>query len=98
MPHFGCRHEGSVLRLVPSFIWGEPNLKKTTRFFSFVIHFRMYDTSTCAHVLNSASREAFFVAHAVSVAESATDDVGEDFCVSVGVCSKAGAGLDEIIV
>jgi hypothetical protein len=58
----------------------------------------MYDTSACTHILNTTRWEAFFVSHAVCMSEGSVDDVGKDFGVSVGMGSKAGEGLDEVVV
>lgn len=60
--------------------------------------YRMCDACASRKVLNTASGQRFFVAHAVFVAELALNDVGEDLSVSVWMLAKSRRPLDVVVI
>lgn len=60
--------------------------------------YRMCDACASRKVLNTASGQCFFVAHAVFVAELALNNVGEDLSVSVWMLAKPRGPLDVVVI
>ena len=60
--------------------------------------YRMCDACASRKVLNTASGQCFFVAHAVFVAELALNNVGEDLSVSVWMLAEPRGSLDVIVI
>lgn len=58
----------------------------------------MRDACASRKVLNAASRQCFFVAHAVFMAELTLNNVGKDLSVSVWMLAETRGPLDVIII
>ncbi len=60
--------------------------------------YRMCDACASRKILNAASGQRFFVAHAVFVAELTLNNIGKDLSVSVWMLAETRGPLDVIVI